>query len=533
MNMSARFSSSGLLYVYLSGYEEEGNLFIQQIDLYRYIGDEFYYKIMGSVELADEDENMVHIFAVVGPKAKSDVVLSVFENEMKANFERILANKRIITNTQKLDSVGNIFFHCIQEFFCNQLNHFPKRVYHNYNDIVVAGVCCNHMSHKEGDSVINGVVSLWLEREQPELCGKQLITRSFFMRDFAARKVIASLPDSETGVWRLIFEGGHQLYLSEDAPYTKEPLHPNDLGMFCSSTLQSVLLNPIYAYGKWFQPNDICEEWHKVFLYLCAVSDTDWNQDGIRKTYEKFLKFLDENICLLTEATPVISKEQYCRVLLTHIANFRNFLRGDDEPVISKDVLQTLNSRYVYLPYLWSLVKPASSRSPFSSHDLQEMIDQALCETDTHSKGVLWEDVAAYVLNNVAGWKVTGRRIRTGAQEIDLSIANFSLDNKLWQLGAYVLVECKNWNSHVDIHQIRNIAHISTMKGNKTAILFASNGITADAQEEILRLTTSNLSIVCITACDLKQLRSSDDCRLLIMDRWEKLQNTPEVSTVI
>ena len=127
--MSAQFSSSGLLYIYLSGQEEEGNLFIQQIDSYSYIGDEFYYKIMGAAELADEDENMVHIFAVVGPKAKSDAVLSVLENEMKANFERILTNKRITTNTQKLDSVGNIFFHCVQEFFCNQLNHFPKRVY--------------------------------------------------------------------------------------------------------------------------------------------------------------------------------------------------------------------------------------------------------------------------------------------------------------------------------------------------------------------------------------------------------------------
>ena len=71
------------------------------------------------------------------------------------------------------------------------------------------------------------------------------------------------------------------------------------------------------------------------------------------------------------------------------------------------------------------------------------------------------------------------------------------------------------------------------MKGNKTAILFVSNGITAAAQEEIQRLTASNLSIVCITESDLRRLHSADDCRLLILERWEEVQNTIELSTVI
>ena len=212
---------------------------------------------------------------------------------------------------------------------------------------------------------------------------------------------------------------------------------------------------------------------------------------------------------------------------------FEDFFKGEDEPVISKDMHQTLNSRYVYLPYLWSLIKVTHHRNTFSSNKLYEMIDKALFETDAYSKGVFWEDVAAYVLNNIAGWKITGKRIRAGTQEIDLSIANISLDDELWQLGAYVLVECKNWNSHVDIHQIRNIAHISTMKGNKTAILFAANGITADARNEIKRLTANNLNIICITADDLRKLESADDCRLLILERWEELQNAVELSSVI
>lgn len=526
--MSTLLFSAGLLYVYLSGYEENGRLYIQQIDSYRYIEDELYQMIMETAALSDEDDDTVHIFAVVGPKEKANTVYSIIENELKANFQRILANKRIKTYTRKLDSMGNLFFRCVQEFYCEQPDHFPKRVYRDYDDIIVGGICCSRMPDEKGDSVAGAIISLWLERESPMLCGQQLMTRSFFMRDFVDRKVIAALPDAETGYWRLIFEGGHQLYLDADAPYAKETLHPNDLRAFCASNVQSILLNPIYAYGKWLQPNDICEEWHKVFLYLCAVSDIDWNQSNICRTYEQFLKFLERNICLTTDVPPLISKEQYFEVLLVHIANFRSFLQGNNEPVISKDLHQSLNSRYVYLPHLWPLLNPEIPRSSFSASMLREMVDQAICETDTYKKGVLWEEAAAYCLSNVVGWKITGRRIRAGAQEIDLSIANISLDNDLWQLGAYILVECKNWNAHVDIHQIRNIAHISNMKGNKTAILFAAKGITADAQAEIFRLAASNLSIICITASDLKQLHSAEACKALILERWATLQSNTD-----
>lgn len=98
--------------------------------------------------------------------------------------------------------------------------------------------------------------------------------------------------------------------------------------------------------------------------------------------------------------------------------------------------------------------------------------DIALKTTDTYEKGVLWENIAEYVINHISGWRITGRRVRAGFQEIDLSIANVSLDDDLWQLGSYVLVECKNWKRRVDIPRVRNIAYISAMKGNKTALSF-------------------------------------------------------------
>lgn len=294
--MSRQLCSAGLLYVYLSGYEENGRLSIQPIDSYRYIENGLYHRIMETAERSDCDDNAVHIFAVVGPKDKANTVHSIIENDLKENFKRILANKSIKINTEKLDGVGNTFFRCVQEFFCEQPGHFPKRIHYVFDDIIVGGICCSRMPDEAGDSVTGACISLWMEREAPMLCGQQLMTRSFFMRDFIGRKVITSIPDEETGLWRMVFEGGHQIYMDSDAPYTKETLHPNDLGAFCASNTLSVLINPVYAYGKWFQPNDICEEWHKVFLYLCAVSETEWDQSKICRIYEQFLIFLERNI---------------------------------------------------------------------------------------------------------------------------------------------------------------------------------------------------------------------------------------------
>ena len=118
--MAYQFSSAGLLYIYLSGYEEDGLIHLQQIDSYQYIDEGLYKKIMKSAELAGKNDNTVHVFAVVGSREKTDEVYSIVENELKSNFQRILSNKRIKVKTSTLDSVGNVFFRCVQEFFvCN------------------------------------------------------------------------------------------------------------------------------------------------------------------------------------------------------------------------------------------------------------------------------------------------------------------------------------------------------------------------------------------------------------------------------
>lgn len=87
------------------------------------------------------------------------------------------------------------------------------------------------MNDKQAYDVVNEIVSCWIEQEKPLICGKQLITRSFFLKDFIGRKLITAMPETESNSWRLIFEGGHQLNINENLLYSKETLNPNDLGV--------------------------------------------------------------------------------------------------------------------------------------------------------------------------------------------------------------------------------------------------------------------------------------------------------------
>lgn len=495
--------------------------------------DAFYRQVTEKGAVADKDDDTVHVFAVLGAKEKATVVYHMLEQELRENFQRILAEKSIVKSLQKLDKTGNAFFKCVQEFFCEQLGHLPKRIFCDYNDFVFAGIYCSRLPEDTGDAIADGIVSLWMEREEPCLCGQQLMIRSFFLRDLVGRKVVACIPQAQTGTWSLVFEGGQQLSMKPELSYLLETVSPNQLGGFSSSNLQTILINPIYAYGVWFQPNGLCEEWHKVFLYLCAVSGCEWDKHSISKVYHTFLKFLQDCICETVAAEPIISKEKYHGALLVRIQEFRAFLQGKDESVLSKDLHQTMNSKYVYLPYLWSLVPHPETCIDFSPSVLHSMVKMAISVDDTYKKGTLWEDTAAYILDNIRGWKITGRRIRAGSQEIDISVINISLDDELWKLGAYILVECKNWSKHVNLHQIRNMAHISNMKGNKTAILFSANGLTRDAEQEISRISAENLSIICITAADLLQIQNVSDCKDLILRKWQVLQDGIDPATVI
>lgn len=223
--------------------------------------------------------------------------------------------------------------------------------------------------------------------------------------------------------------------------------------------------------------------------------------------------------------------------MIGHIDEIRGYLKGEEEVAVSKDFLLLLNSRYAYLPYLYELMNSMGIKMEevvancglqvFSPEKLRQIIE--LGENgDSFQKGVQWEAAAEYFISHIKGLKVSGRRINVGVQEIDLSIVNTSLDSNLWEMGAYLLTECKNWADKVGIQVIRGLSYSSNMKGNKTTLLFAANGVTRDGKREILRAAVNQQFILCFTKQELLKVKSGEECYELLIDKWRELKACAE-----
>lgn len=519
--------SSGLLYFYLCGHKKEDDeIVIDTVNTYSHLPDEFYAKTSCIIREYKKDKDVVNLMGVMGTPEKVCAINEVVHQCIKENYNRILAGQTICKRLPFLDELGNLYNRVVQECFCENPISYPKNAFVKSEDFELHFFYIGTPENSDFDLLPKRTLDIWLEKEKPILWGRQIMIRSFYLKNFVARKLLAALPFGCSDSWNLVFEGGRSLSLDSDFDYPKTIPDMRELGFFSASGIESVLLDPIYAYGKWFVPQDLSIEWHKIFLYVCALWEENWDLEAFRRQYERFLLFLEENICEVQKAPVLITKEKYWIALLTTVQKFQNFLKGEDEVVISKELLQVVNSRYTYLPFIFPMFSSSKkSLPPFSQQELHKKIESAIRAKDTYSKGTLWEDAAAYYLKYIDGLKITGKRVRAANQEIDISVANLSQSDALWQMGAYILVECKNYKDPVSIEEIRNIAYICNMKGCKTALLFVVNGITSKAREEILRLISSDMAIVCISKEDLMNLNSSHACRELLIARFRELKN--------
>ena len=143
-------------------------------------------------------------------------------------------------------------------------------------------------------------------------------------------------------------------------------------------------------------------------------------------------------------------------------------------------------------------------------------------------KGKNLENLAVYLLNCTKEFKVTGKREKTNRGELDVCCCNISNDSVLWKLGAFIFVECKNWNRKVNVKVIRELGYIMFNKGNSTTILFSSNGITKDAKKEIRKLAVKSKFIIHIDKNNLEQFQSAEDFVDFIKYKYFSLQKETE-----
>lgn len=516
-----RISSAGLVYLCLAGRLVEDQMEIQKVDTCKQAFD-FYEEANALLET----EADVIVFAVIGICDKVEKTANAIRQQINDNLNRILEDDWLETMIPQMDFLGNEFNQLIQEnIFGNNDLKFPRTYTIKEENWKIECFWAGKSPEDEGYLLMENAAKIWLSFENPVLLGKQLFLQSFLLSDLSGRKIAGVFPDMATREWKVLMDGGRVLTLGADISYNREWIGEHNTGQFSVNDIDVMLNDPVYYYGKFLYPREVYEEWNKVFLYAAGIWKSEWNISEIQEVHEKFLHFMEENICNVIPAEPIVEKSLYYKAMLRQIEELQKYLRGEETEVISKDLWLTLNSRYVYLPYIYELLRETSdsesrTREIFHQETMHQLIESSEV-TDNYQKGISWEDTVRYFIESIEGLEVFGQRIKTKEHEIDLSVINTSLDSWLWEMGAYILVECKNWEEKVGIQVIRGLAHISELKGNKTVFLFASNGITRDAEKEIIRLTTNGKYILFFTKDELKSLKDEEDCYELLIDKWQ------------
>ena len=467
--------SCGLIFLYLAGQKEEnGGLMLRKVDSCQDILD-----FSGQVRVLQEevsDGADIELFCILGRSERVEKIFSVIDRQIQDNFQRILKEEEIELENEELDFFAREFSVLIQEhIFCGEYVRYPRSCVWSFGEWELAGFWAGLGPEDEGHLLADSAVSLWMSYEKPMLFGKQMMIQSFELRDLSGRKILGAVPEPDSGQWYLLLEGGRKLRLGEEVPYIGERAGMRDFGDATVTAVDTIINNPVYAYGELYEPQELFEEWHKVFLYLLALSDKEWTSENIAPVYEKFLDFVKEHICLCHKVPAFLEKGMFAECLAINVENLRGFLKGREEPVVSKELLKLLNSRYVYIPYLWEALKkelPGAVCERQIPEFAPERLKKYLCSAEegtAYEKGVRWEKAAEYYVQQICGLRITGKRVKTGFQEIDLSAVNVSLDSRLWEMGSYILIECKNWSEKAGIEVIRTLVHICAYKGNKTA----------------------------------------------------------------
>lgn len=380
------------------------------------------------------------------------------------------------------------------------------------------------------------VLAIWISREQPLLLGKQIMIRSFLFRDLSGRRIISALPDPESGEWFALLEGGVKLYFREELPYFRQRLAKPTIPFFTIGAVDEIILNPAYAYGTMYTPMELCSEWHTAFIYALATDRRTWTPECLQPVYEAFLSFLRRRVCDTDVQTPqILAKEDFLRVLLKNVENVQTYLRGESEVVVSKDLLLLMNSRYIYLPEIRRILKrtgPPVSPEPasvFCQETLCAYLDRARIGS-AYERGARFEVASAYFATALKGFRIAGRRVKTAFQEIDLCLVNVSLDQDCWDMGAFILVECKNWKKPAGISVVRELGLAARMRGNKTTLLISKNGWTADAEQEAIRQALQEIFLLCVTEKELRQVPDAAACSRLLREKFRALRAATENS---
>jgi CheY-like chemotaxis protein len=149
--------------------------------------------------------------------------------------------------------------------------------------------------------------------------------------------------------------------------------------------------------------------------------------------------------------------------------------------------------------------------------------DQLLRSTSKNARGEALENLCSALFRTVPGWQRIESRVTTKTEEIDLVILNEAADEFWRRFGSFILVECKNWDSHKKPGRPEFDTFYTkiTRRGKvdcRLGFFVSLNGVAATFLTEVMRITKEEIIIAVIDKEDLWQFVCADNRSVLMKE---------------
>lgn len=257
----------------------------------------------------------------------------------------------IITTTQSRKNIEKYMAKDIKKIYEEFKQYKPIEEYLG-DDCYVRYYC-----EEKNEAIINNIIDLWLNREEPRVYGKQIITTPYLLKDLCGRMIIATFPNNETGTWNLLLEGGTKLSLNEEDGYFNKLITSDDVGRWTQGDINNIINNPCYLYGIYPEQIELFYEWHRAFIYQIAVLQINKiKEDILEDLYIKFLDFIKKEVCECVECPALIEKNRRRKILKIQIQAMKSYIKAKEQSVIAKNELLNIGKRYAYMPAIKEIV---------------------------------------------------------------------------------------------------------------------------------------------------------------------------------
>lgn len=165
--------------------------------------------------------------------------------------------------------------------------------------------------------------------------------------------------------------------------------------------------------------------------------------------------------------------------------------------------------------YLAALADLSIPVSPVLRQDLARQAWSLRQSGTDQQRGARLEALLAFLLSQVADFKVFSRNHRTETAEIDIVVQVDNFSSRCWSSPGvpFVHVEAKNWTATVGQPQMSLlIRRLQTARGRaKLGLLFATSTFSDEARMEELRLSETDLCVAMFDADGIETLFEAND----------------------